>query len=161
MTDRNPFGSKVFFFLFLFLFFFLAAPHGLWDWTWAPAMKAPRPNHWTTREFSGAKSFETDKDITSQDLWMKPAQEFWFGQRLMRLVWFVGFLFVCFLWPVSNLKGEYGKMFCAIEAWLKCDIFQFMKQTFITCLLQAKRCARCWDPKDTSHVLKVLKVYNQ
>ena len=40
-----------------FCFFFKATPHGLWDlsaptrnWTRATAVKAPSPNHWTTRE---------------------------------------------------------------------------------------------------------------
>ena len=40
------------------VFFFLAMPHGLQhlssltrDWTWATAVKAPSPNHWTAREF--------------------------------------------------------------------------------------------------------------
>ena len=40
-----------------FSVFILEAPRGLWDlssatrdWTWATAVKAPNPNHWTTRE---------------------------------------------------------------------------------------------------------------
>ena len=41
-----------------YVFFFLAALRGLRDlssptrdWTWAPAVKAPSPNHWTARDF--------------------------------------------------------------------------------------------------------------
>ena len=42
----------------IFFFSFLAMLHGLWDLsspardhTWALAVKAPGPNHWTAREF--------------------------------------------------------------------------------------------------------------
>ena len=45
-------------FHFKILFIFWAAPHSLWDlssptrdWTWATAVKAPSPNHWTAGEF--------------------------------------------------------------------------------------------------------------
>ena len=41
-----------------YLFIYLAMLHSLWDpssptrdRTWVPAVKAPSPNHWTTREF--------------------------------------------------------------------------------------------------------------
>ena len=47
-------------FLFFYYFFFLATPCGLWDLssltrdgTWATAVKAPNPNHWTAREIPG------------------------------------------------------------------------------------------------------------
>ena len=45
-------------FFLSFSFFFFATPCGLWDHssptrdrTWAPAVKALSPNHWTAREF--------------------------------------------------------------------------------------------------------------
>ena len=41
-----------------FKFYFFATLHGLWDlssltrdWTWAPAVRAPSPNHWTAKKF--------------------------------------------------------------------------------------------------------------
>ena len=49
-------------------FFFLATPPGLWDlssltrdWTWEPVVKAPTPNHYTTREFPTAFQFLNHK----------------------------------------------------------------------------------------------------
>ena len=48
--------------------FFLATPPGLWDlssltrdWTWEPVVKAPSPNHYTTREFPTAFQFLNHK----------------------------------------------------------------------------------------------------
>ena len=52
-------------FQFFLTFFFLAAPQSLWDLgsltrdrTQAPEAIAPSPNHWTTRELPGLKTFE-------------------------------------------------------------------------------------------------------
>ena len=56
----------------LIFFFFLATPHGLWglisptsDRTWALAVKAPSPNHWTAREFPGSDYLELCNQISS------------------------------------------------------------------------------------------------
>ena len=50
-----PWPHFLYFILFLI---FLVVLHGLWDLsslirdqTWAPAVEAQSPNHWTTREF--------------------------------------------------------------------------------------------------------------
>ena len=54
----------IFLLFILFYFIFLAMPCGLWDLssqtrhrTQAPAVKAPSPNHWTTKEFLSKFSF--------------------------------------------------------------------------------------------------------
>ena len=53
---------------FLSFFFFSPFGHAVWfagsqipkkDWTPAPAMQEPSPNHWTAREFQKTKSFLT------------------------------------------------------------------------------------------------------
>ena len=55
--SHGPVTHGIYIYIYIF-FFFLVVPHGLWDlsspardWTWATAVKALSPNHWTTREF--------------------------------------------------------------------------------------------------------------
>ena len=90
--------TKLFYWLFFvvavvgffvcFGFFFFAMPRGLWDLssptrdrTQAPAVKAPSPNHWTTREFLKAVFITS---VTSKICF---CDDYFSGERAQFLRW--------------------------------------------------------------------------